>query len=345
MTSLPEIKEQMVFATLYGSRLYGTDGTLSDVDIRGVFLPMREDLLLDRAPRHYNFKDARDVSYLSLHYFLQLLTQGETNCLDIFFSYTNKAAQLVTSPLYEELISNKDKLITKNVAKYLGYCKSQALKYSIKGDKINSLEKFMEALSEVKNPSSVDLDAVVALDKRFMPDRAMLEQWEPYIKNNKQIGSRCHVSGTPFGDHFYLVLMDNKERYVMVSGHLFPGPASVTTTIQSIRKCLASYGKRAENAAADNGADYKALSHAVRVCFQAEELLTTGVITFPHPDKNGLELIRNIKFHTTVLSYEEILDLIEGQIQKIEEELIPKSKLRAGADWDWINNFILEQYK
>ena len=345
MTSLPEIKEQMVFATLYGSRLYGTDGPLSDVDIRGVFLPMREDLLLDRAPRHYNFKDARDVSYLSLHYFLQLLTQGETNCLDIFFSYTNKAAQLVTSPLYEELISNKDKLITKNVAKYLGYCKSQALKYSIKGDKINSLEKFMEALSEVKNPSSVDLDAVVALDKRFMPDRAMLEQWEPYIKNNKQIGSRCHVSGTPFGDHFYLVLMDNKERYVMVSGHLFPGPASVTTTIQSIRKCLASYGKRAENAAADNGADYKALSHAVRVCFQAEELLTTGVITFPHPDKNGLELIRNIKFHTTVLSYEEILDLIEGQIQKIEEELIPKSKLRAGADWDWINNFILEQYK
>ena len=342
---IPEIKEQMVFITVYGSKLYGTDGPDSDTDIRGVFLPSREDLLLDRAPKHYNFKDDRDVSYLSLHYFLQLLTQGETNCLDMFFSYTNKAAQIVTSPIYEELIANKDKLITKNVSKYLGYCKSQALKYSIKGDRINSLEKFMEALSEVKNPSSIDLDAVVALDKRFLPDQAMLEHWEPYIKNNKQIGLRCHVTGTSFGDHFYLVLMDNKERYIMVSGHLFPGPASVTTTIQSIRKCLASYGKRAENAAADNGADYKALSHAVRVCFQAEELLTTGVITFPHPDKNGLELIRNIKFHTTVLSYEEILDLIEGQIQKIEEELIPKSKLRAGADWNWINNFILEQYK
>lgn len=345
MTDIPVPKEMLVFSTLYGSRLYGTDGPNSDTDIRGVFLPSKEDLLLDKAPRHYSYKDHRDISYLSLHYFLQLLTQGETNCLDMFFSYTNKVAQLVTSPLYEELIANKDKLITKNVAKYLGYCKSQALKYSIKGDKINSLEKFMEALSEVKNPSSIDLDAVVALDKRFLPDQAMLEHWEPYIKNNKQIGLRCHVSGTPFGDHFYLVLMDNKERYIMVSGHLFPGPASVTTTIQSVRKCLASYGKRAENAAADNGADYKALSHAVRVCFQAEELLTTGVITFPQPDKNGLELIRNIKFHTTVLSYEEILDLIEGQIQKIEEELIPKSKLRAGADWDWINHFILEQYK
>lgn len=344
--AVPEIKEQMVFVTLYGSRLYGTDGPLSDIDIRGVFLPSREDLLLDRAPRHYNFKNARDVSYLGLHYFLQLLTQGETNCLDMFFSYTNKSAQIVTSPIYEELIANKDKLITKNVSKYLGYCKAQALKYSIKGDKIQSYEALRQLISKCKNPSSVTLETELRYQCIIGPGASYaMGDPEDYFKGTTHIGRRFKIQKSPLGDHAYLLLCDNKERFLLLSDHLFPLNANLNTTNDSINKCLASYGKRAFNAAEDNGADYKALSHAVRVCFQARELLTTGQITFPEPDTNGLELIRNIKFHKTALSYEEIVALIEGQIERIEDYLLPKTELPAAPDWDWINNFILDLYK
>ena len=345
MTEIPVPKEPLVFSTLYGSRLYGTDGPSSDTDIRGVFLPDKNDLLLDKAPRHYSFKDHRDISYLSLHYFLQMLTQGETNCLDMFFSYTNEKAKIKSSPLYEELIENKDKLITSNVTKYLGYCKSQALKYSIKGDKIQNLEALNKVLEQYAHPSVITLGQVIAISECAIPGEATLIPFEPFIKNNKQIGKRRRVAGTDFGEHVYLVEMDNKERYFMVSGHLFPLNANLNTTRDSIKKCLASYGRRAFNAAEDNGADYKALSHAVRVCFQAVELLTTGQITFPHPDKHGLELIRNIKFHTTVLSYEEIVELVELQIKRIEEEYLPKTKLPKAPNWDWINEFILRQYK
>ena len=70
-----KLNEQLVFATLYGSKLYGTDSPTSDTDIRGVFIPNKRDLLLGTWPQHYVFKPEKDTDeqvdeqYLSLHYF------------------------------------------------------------------------------------------------------------------------------------------------------------------------------------------------------------------------------------------------------------------------------------
>jgi len=336
-----DINEPLVFATVYGSHLYGTSSQGSDLDVRGVFLPSKKDLLLAKAPQHYNFIDPqRDTSYLSLHYFLKLLTQGETNCLDMFFSYTNKEAQLVTSPIYEELIANKDKLITRNVSKYLGYCKSQALKYSIKGDRIQNYEALRELIDSCTSPSSTTLGEWLVHCRIMGPDSG---DPEDYFKNNIHIGRRFKITDKRLGNHAYLLICDNKERYIMVSGHLFPQNANINSTKDSIKKCLASYGKRAVNAAEDNGADYKALSHALRVAYQSQMLLKTGEVTFPLPG-SMLDVVRSIKFKTTTMSYEDIVDLIEENIRNIEQDFLPNSKLPNAADWDWINNFIFRQY-
>ena len=338
------IQEPMVFATYYGSRLYGTVGPNSDTDIRGVFIPAKRDLLLDKAPQHYNFKEEADTAYMSLHYFLQLLTQGETNCLDMFFSYSNKEAQISTSPMYEELILNKDKLITKNVAKYLGYCRAQALKYSIKGDRIQNLEVFLSILDKMDNQATVTLEQAIALNKELVPDSTVIMGQEPYVKNNKKIGIRRKLVGTPMGEHVYTVLMDNQERYVMVAGHLFPATANLSSTKQALGKCLSQYGRRAYNAASDNGADHKALSHALRVTYQAMELLSTGCITFPLRGEK-LDLVRQVKFKTTTMKYEEIVEMIERNINDIETNYLPQTALRAHPDTGWIEDFILSIYE
>lgn len=339
------IKEPLVFSTLYGSRLYGTDGPNSDTDIRGVFLPFKQDLLLNSAPQHYNFKAETDTSYLSLHYFLKLLTQGETNCLDMFFSYTNEKARLSTSPIYDELIANKDKLITKNVSKYLGYCRAQALKYSIKGDKIQNYEALDKLISTCKNPSGTTLETELRY-KCIMGPGADYKMGDPedYFKGTTHIGKRFKIEGSPLGDHCYFLICDNKERYLMVSGHLFPLNANLNTTKDSIKKCLASYGRRAFNAAEDNGADYKALSHALRVAYQAESLLAHGIILFPLPPPE-IGVVRDIKFKTTAWSYEKIVEVIEHELHEIETYYLPNSKLPNKPDWEWIDNFILRTYE
>jgi hypothetical protein len=166
---------------------------------------------------------------------------------------------------------------------------------------------------------------------------------EDYFKGTTHIGKRSKIECSPLGDHCYFLICDNKERYLMVSGHLFPLNANLNTTKDSIKKCLASYGKRAFNAAEDNGADYKALSHALRVAYQAQQLLLEGEITFPLRTPQ-LNVIRSIKYKTTEMSYEEIIDAIEMNLEHIEKVCLPNSKLPEKPDWYWIDNFILKQY-
>ena len=344
-----KLNERLVFATLYGSKLYGTDSPASDTDVRGVFIPNIRDLLLGTWPQHYVFKPEKDTDeqvdeqYLSLHYFMKLLTQGETNCLDMFFSYTNKNASLATSPVYEELIKNKDKIITCNVAKYLGYCKSQALKYSIKGDRIANYEAFMKLVDSCTSPSSTTLgEWLVQLRIMGADSGAPLGDPEDYFKNNIHIGKRFKITDNRLGDHAYLLLCDNKERYIMVSGHLFPQNANINSTKDSINKCLKSYGKRAFNAAEDNGADYKALSHALRVAYQAQELLRTGTITFPLTG-SALQTVREVKFKQTDMTYNDIIDLIQVNVEVVENNL-KTTTLPKQPDWNWLNDFILNLY-
>ena len=111
--------------------------------------------------------------------------------------------------------------------------------------------------------------------------------------------------------------------------------------LRKVNKVIASYGKRAENAAKDNGADYKAISHAVRVITQVEELLSTGRLVFP---LKMADFIKSIKYKTTDMSFDEIMDWIEAKIHEIDEKLLPMSTLPEKADQKWIEQFILKCY-
>ena len=344
--------EKIVFATYYGSRLYGTAGPNSDTDIKGVFLPTKEDCLLCKAPKHFilntnksgsNTKDDTDETYLSLQYFLELLTQGETNALDMFFSYTNYEQNITDSPLYRKMIDNADKLITKNVSKYLGYVKSQAIKYSVKGDKLNNFYAFRDFLDN-KTGHVLLKDALLINNVIKFEDLEVRDTSTEYMKGTKLIGKRNKIEGTPFGDHVYVLIAENKELYFMISDIKFQMNGTINENKGSLYKTLKSYGQRAENAANDKGADYKALSHAVRVLFQAEELLTTGKITFPLKG-DQLKMVRDIKFRKTNMTFEQIVDFIEKKLKDIEENILPNTKLRSKPDYEFIKRLILDAYK
>ena len=340
------IQEELLFVTEYGSRLYGTAGPSSDRDIRGIFWPTKESLLLGHMPKHYVCQAevtdgvTTDSQYLAVHYWFELITQGETNALDIFFGYTNPETILLIGPRMRELIAHKDKFITANVMKYLGYCKAQALKYSIKGDRIQNLE----ALRDFCNRAVRHYALSAALAELGIPPKTWTgDKMSPYVKNNKIIGQRLRIENKIFGEHAYVLFCDNNENFLMVSDHKFPLEGSIGATIGAVEKCLKGYGKRAFEAAQDSGADYKALSHALRVSYQAMELLSTGEIHFPLRQPQ-LDLVRSVKFKTTDLSYDQIVGKIEENIALIETEYIPKTQLPKHANWNWINEFLLRHY-
>ena len=51
----PLSKMNLIVKMKFGSHLYGTDTENSDVDYKGVFLPSKEDILLGRIQKSYNF--------------------------------------------------------------------------------------------------------------------------------------------------------------------------------------------------------------------------------------------------------------------------------------------------
>jgi hypothetical protein len=77
----------------------------------------------------------------------------------------------------------------------------------------------------------------------------------------------------------------------------------------------------------NEGIDWKALSHAVRVASEAIELLNTGKITFPRPDKDLLLAIK-----TGAMEYKEVEKIIEQGLIDLEIAQ-EKSILRSEPDW------------
>src|SRR5690606_33608022 len=78
---------------------------------------------------------------------------------------------------------------------------------------------------------------------------------------------------------------------------------------KGLEKTLATYGHRALLANQHNGADWKALSHAVRVGMEAIELLTTHNITFPLKSRDRVLAIKKgeVEFALVEAEIEDLL--------------------------------------
>ena len=65
-----------IVKTIFGSNLYGTAGPNSDKDIKSVFMPSKQSILLGQIPKSANISDGEiDAEAYSLHHFVKLLNK------------------------------------------------------------------------------------------------------------------------------------------------------------------------------------------------------------------------------------------------------------------------------
>ena len=75
-----------------------------------------------------------------------------------------------------------------------------------------------------------------------------------------------------------------------------------------------NYGERAKKAATNEGIDWKAVSHAIRVAYEMIELYETGTITFPLKEREYIKVVKHGKLdYLTVVApkMEELMDRVE----------------------------------
>lgn len=296
---------------IFGSQLYGTATSDSDTDYKGVFLPSKEQILLNRIPKSMTFNTKKnstekntaedvDSEFYSLHYFVKLASEGETVALDML--HTPPFAIVQTSRIWENLVDNRHMFYTKNLKAFVGYARKQAAKYSIKGSRLNDAKEFLQLLYLIKD------------------DTTTLANIKQVLKSKNLEHVRYIEEALPMWE---------------VCGKRFQITSKVSYVAPIIQKFIDNYGARAVLAAKNEGIDWKAVSHALRAAYQVEELLTNNTITFPLKMAKYLREVKEGKHQ-----YLEVANNLEMMMDKIEW-LSEKSNLPLKVDSKFWDSFLI----
>ena len=306
----------VVVEMIFGSHLYGTATENSDMDYKGVFLPSKRDLFLNRVSKSVNRNTktdnngkntANDIDseFYSLHYFIELACQGQTVAMDMLFAPDDKIIR--SSDVWIKIIENRDKFLTKNLQAFIGYARRQASKYGCKGSRLADAN----AVIDFVNSEPVRLHSIKLQD-----------YW-----NELPTGEHIHkLEPNQFGIRFY-----------QVCGRKIGETCSLQQLNEIVGKFYESYGERAKLAELNSGIDWKAVSHALRAAYQIKQILTEGRITFPLREAEFLIKVKNgeLNFADHVSP---LLDFLMDEV----EELSAKSELPETVNREFWNNFIYD---
>jgi hypothetical protein len=276
---------------VHGSTMYGTNTPESDMDYKGVYLPHVQDLMAGFAQKvvdkstgnneSKNTKDDVDFQLYPLQKFLHMLAVGDMVALDML--HATPELTLETSPAWKWLQSNKHLFYTKNMAGLLGYVRGQVARYGMRGSRVDSLTKVKEYLDSFSPETRL-------FDTDYLEVFSGLEHVEVLVDGTLADGT----------------LVVNRKRFGQYT--------KLKNVLLSVNKQLEGYGDRAKLAAANEGVDWKAVSHAFRATFQLEEMLTTRNMAFPLQDREFLKSVKrgDLDFVTQVQPLlEERMALVE----------------------------------
>ncbi|MDR3503096.1 MAG: nucleotidyltransferase domain-containing protein [Legionella sp.] len=286
----------------FGSNLYGTATPTSDLDYKSVVIPDVRDLVLQRAANvvqqntktdstQKNSAEDVDDEYISLHKFMKMLSVGDMIASELLFAPHSSFVEVTSG--WINIISNREHLIHKQVKGFVGYCQKQAAKYGIKGSRVGVMRGALELVNH-----KIDL---LGPQEKIKSISWEIAEFTTTHKEHTEILEIFQPSTDTYLPHW--VVCDRKIPYSI----------TLMNAKLILQKVFDNYGHRALQAETNDGVDFKALSHAVRVGQQAIELLATGNIQFPRP--NAAELL-DIKLGK--VPYREIAPRLEDLLDQVE---------------------------
>ena len=315
---------KLVVKMQFGSHIYGTNLPTSDLDYKAIYLPEPRDILLQKAKGtvHQNTNPENiknqptdvDIEYFTLQKYLELLLQGQTVALDMLFCPDQFIVGGDHLDLWREIQKNKDRFLHSGVLSFIGYCRTQANKYGIKGSRMRAIK------------DSLDLFSMLKKDTKLY-EKVRLENVNyDSLLTNEHINLIIHRGAS-----------GKDEPHLEICNRKFGMRTKLQYIVETLQRIYDEYGHRAKLAESNEGIDWKALMHAVRVQCEARELLTTGSITFPRPEKDLLLKIRKGK-----IDYKEVAKIIEEGLDEVEK--LP-SNLPDKPDKQFAEDLIFEIYK
>lgn len=308
----------LICKTIYGSKLYEMDGPNSDDDFRGCYLPDKSTCFLGKIKDTIDGKG--DEQLFSLQRFLRLAAEGQSIAIEMLYTPSDKT--LISSPIWEELVKNRHRFLSKKMKSFMGFSKAQATKYSYRADRLNDVIKLRNFFENWCKTVSAPILGCNPLDAKLSVLWDILPEGVNFQKSTNQFNR------------------SKDNRVYLICGRELQIHCSVSHVLQFLDLLRDEYGERVKKAA-EQKIDFKSLSHAFRVSYQAKQLVLERNLTFPAKE---VDFLRKVKFAE--------LDLIKDELDKQLDELINKtdklildSDLPDEVDWNWCEQFILETYK
>jgi hypothetical protein len=183
------------------------------------------------------------------------------------------------------MTASRSEFYTSELKSFIGYARSQAAKYGVKGSRLIAMKAVLDFV--------VDRNISIKLDGT----------WD------------C----LPAGEHIHKLSPDagdkNQYRMYQVCGQKFQETVTLEYMRDGIKKKYDEYGARAKKAEANEGIDWKAISHAIRAAFQLISIMTVGTIQYPLSCGSTLRKIKNGEMDYLT----EVLPLMESLIDTCEK--------------------------
>ncbi len=308
-----------VVEMLFGSHLYHLDTPNSDEDYKSIYLPTAEQMILNSYPKTINTstgpKDSKnsagdeDNEVIALPYFIKKACVGETFALDMLHC----TSPLVSTSMWDHLRENRQKFYSKDMKAYVGYVRKQAAKYGLKGSRLADIRAAMNSLEPFVKAGVERID---------------------YIKDDLHVGeyaSWVNYKGKGAGTV--------EQTFYEVNAKKYQSTNSAEYVYTQLEAMWDSYGHRAKQAEANEGIDWKAISHALRAGYQARDIYKDGDFEYPLKET---EFILQVK--TGMLNYKkEVAPRLEALVAEVDK-LAESSKLPSKVNTSYWDEFILDIY-
>ena len=186
----------ILFEGIVGSRAYGTNISTSDTDIKGVYILPIDNILGNNYIEQVN-DDKNDIVYYEIRRFLELLQSNNPTLLELL-SLPDDCI-LYKHPIFDEILNNKDKFITKGCKNSFGGMSVQQIQKAKGQNKKQNWEK-----DKVTRKDVLDFVYVIEGSKSI-----------PWKKWNEEGGYEekfCGVVNVPNAKDVYAVYFDGLAR-------------------------------------------------------------------------------------------------------------------------------------
>lgn len=290
---------KILFLVEAGSRFFNLHTENSDYDYRGIYLPSPKEFHQGEKRKRFveyktngsqnkNNKTDIDFNLFSITKFFDLLKSGDFNMMELLYSPREKI--IIDSDYFKNLRYIRSNMLSNDISSFLGFIKKEYRRYGV------NINHYKIQLDFVKFLKNYDIKLTL---------RDIWDDIVEYSKNNSQIILTKSSTGNKHN------LVDT----IKIAQRFFQSTVRIEYIIEQIEYRLRRYGSRQKNNA-EHGVEYKGLYHALRLMYEAEDLIKTKEFQLPF-NNYRYKLLRQIKNGN--IDKDELFKIIDNKLVNLYE--------------------------